>query len=174
MQWETGAGVMLRTTAPADLRLADAKLAHLTGTGALSLTAADAAGIRQFVESGGVLLVDACGGDAAFARSAEQALLAACPGLTLKPAAPADPPLARQYDVMDDLTAPPALRPYARANGVAQPLRVARFGHGAVVFSSLDLTSGLVGVQTWGINGYTSDYAAGLVKNIVIWSAAGR
>jgi hypothetical protein len=44
---------------------------------------------------------------------------------------------------------------------------------GAVILSSLDLTSGLLGTNTWGVLGFEPAYAQALVKNVVFWSLDG-
>ncbi|HEY8747575.1 MAG TPA: DUF4159 domain-containing protein, partial [Tepidisphaeraceae bacterium] len=50
------------------------KVAHLTGSGALALTTAQRATIKFFVQSGGLLLIDAAGGSIAFADSVQTEL----------------------------------------------------------------------------------------------------
>ncbi|HEX8913599.1 MAG TPA: DUF4159 domain-containing protein [Humisphaera sp.] len=178
-RWETGAAVDARPTAAAamsDVAPAGVPLAHQTGTAAADLTAAEAAGLRSYVERGGVLLVDACGGSAEFADAVERRLLpAAFPGMSLAPADPAAPPLARTQAVTDDLTQG-SVRPYAagRVSPTARPLLAGRFGRGWVVFSRLDLTTGLLGTNVWGVNGYSPAYAKGVVKNLLVWAATAR
>ncbi|HEX8914740.1 MAG TPA: DUF4159 domain-containing protein, partial [Humisphaera sp.] len=178
MQWETGATVDARPTAAADLKPGAAPVAHLTGTGPLKLSDADAAAVRAYVEAGGVLLVDACGGDPVFARSAEAALVAAMPGLALSDADRSQAPFAAAFDVMDDLTGPPGVRAPGAAKvggaGGVPRVRVGRLGGGAVVFSPLDLSTGMAGSNALGVIGFTPDYAVGLAKNVVVWAAARR
>jgi hypothetical protein len=95
-RWQTGAAVDVRPVAAADLGTSAAPLAHLTGSAAPTLTPADVAGLRAYVGAGGVLLVDACGGGAAFADAAERVVLpAAFPGMAMEPADPKLAPLAR-------------------------------------------------------------------------------
>jgi hypothetical protein len=48
-----------------------------------------------------------------------------------------------------------------------------RAGRGAVICASLDMTSGLLGTNTWGIAGYRPQYAQNLLKNIVLWAVDG-
>jgi hypothetical protein len=45
-----------------------------------------------------------------------------------------------------------------------------RVGAGMVVFSELDITSGLLGTATWGIIGYQPQTSQGLMRNAVLWS----
>jgi len=50
-------------------------------------------------------------------------------------------------------------------------LKFARVGKGRIVFSSVDIVSGLLGTNTWGILGYQPEYSEALVKNWVLTSA---
>jgi len=72
----------------------------------------------------------------------------------------------------------PLLRPYALAKAGGEMerygFRIVHHGKGVVVFSPLDLTTGMLGANTWGIFGYAPGYAQDFVRNIVLWSAAER
>jgi hypothetical protein len=50
-------------------------------------------------------------------------------------------------------------------------LRAGQVGKGWVIVSRIDLTSGLLGTSTWGVVGFSPDYAKGIVKNILLWAA---
>ena len=69
----------------------------------------------------------------------------------------------------------PAVRPYmkGRARGVEGRLEMLSAGKGRVIVCPLDVTTGLLGANTWGIEGYDPSYASLLVKNIVLWTAGG-
>src|SRR5208282_1385309 len=54
-------------------------VAHLTGPFKFSLPEAARAQIKKYVEGGGTLIVDACGGNAEFAESAQKELEAIFP-----------------------------------------------------------------------------------------------
>ena len=45
---------------------------------------------------------------------------------------------------------------------------------GAVIVSNVDVTSGLLGTQTWGIYGYEPEYAESLVENLIFWTVDGK
>ena len=66
----------------------------------------------------------------------------------------------------------PAVRPYTlEAIGAVTPyLDIVTLGDGDIIISDLDLTSGLLGSTTWGIAGYSPDYAQALIKNIILWT----
>ncbi|HEX2971065.1 MAG TPA: hypothetical protein VHP11_01960 [Tepidisphaeraceae bacterium] len=55
----------------------------------------------------------------------------------------------------------------------AGTLRTLSFGKGRVVFSQLDITTGLLGTNTWGVVGYQSGYAQSLLKNLILWTVDG-
>jgi hypothetical protein len=57
----------------------------------------------------------------------------------------------------------------ALSDGAPQ-LRVLDAGRGRVVISSLDLTSGLLGTNTWGIVGYDPTTCAQVMSNALLWS----
>jgi hypothetical protein len=160
----------------------DAPLAHLTGTQAVHLSDAALAAIERFVKAGGVLFIDDCGSDGSFAASIHDTLLAAvAPAPALSPMY-LDDPILQGADVdpanpesansgMLDATRP-RLRQFALAKYGSAPNRfqVARIGHGTIVFCDIDLTSGLLGTDTWGIYGYTAAYAERFMNNLVLWT----
>jgi len=148
--------------------------AFLTGTVRQDFTPAEAAAARAYVEAGGVLVIDACGGQEPFAKSVQTTLLpAAFPGIPIAPL-PADHPVflpSRPF--ADDLRQMP-LRPFAKEQlgTPAVPIEGLHAGKGWVLFSRLDLTTGLLGTQSWGILGYEPAHAQALVKNAVLWAIA--
>jgi hypothetical protein len=68
----------------------------------------------------------------------------------------------------------PRLRPYAIAKlgedhpPAAGAIQVIRDGKGLVVYSPLDLTTGLLGANTWGVLGYEPASARAFVRNLVL------
>src|SRR5207249_4134022 len=70
-------GLTFKEAAPVVLgkdALTDVKLLHLTGRNAVALTEAERTALKEFVEGGGTVLVDAHAGRAEFARSARKQL----------------------------------------------------------------------------------------------------
>jgi hypothetical protein len=53
-----------------------------------------------------------------------------------------------------------------------QGVRAKPNGRYAILFSEADLTTGLLGTNTWGINGYTAESAQGLARNILLYTLA--
>src|SRR5207249_4688070 len=129
---------------------------------------------RQYIDDGGVLLVDACGGSKAFADSIKAALTKA---LEHDPA-PIDathPILAGGGEATEDLSKP-IVRSYAimQTRNNTPPLLIYSSGKGAAIVSELDLTCGWLDTYVWGILGYDPDYAQSLAKNIILWTVNGR
>jgi hypothetical protein len=169
-QWQTNFGVGTTPVALKDLKAGDAPVAHLTGTAAVTFSDEDVAAAKAFVEAGGVLLVDVCGGSKAFYESVRDGLLEkAFPGA--KPDKPPDDhPILRPAGEKESLV--PKLRAYtAEAMKEGAPsLGVMQAGKGHVVVSPLDLTEGLIGANTWGVIGYDPATAQAIVRNVLMWA----
>ena len=174
LQWETGEAADVRAVQIADLPTTVAQLATLTGTAAHSFTDGERASLRKFVESGGILLIDACGGENAFTQSARDDLLHNAFSGAAKVPLPADHPLYKDLKPGLSNPSPVRLRPYAidRLGNFAPPIQLLKLGKGYVLFSAMDLTSALLGTNTWGIIGYEPASAQVFVKNMVLWSEA--
>jgi hypothetical protein len=151
-----------------------APLAHLTGTVAVTLTPAQVKALHDYVAAGGVLLIDACGGSQKCAASLRAALF---------PAADAQPaPLKLDHPLLagrgPGMT--PLLKQQVRPfvfkalGSKFPPIAALNVGKGAVIFSDLDLTSGLLGTNTLGIVGYDPAYAHAFVRNTILWTINGR
>lgn len=171
-QWDTGARVAPRIVDLAALKPGIAPLAYLTGAASQDFTAAQVNAIRNYVQSGGVLLIDPSGGSGDFIESVKQHLLAAAfPGEQLKD-------IRQNHPLLLGLSKPgqdpafPHLRPYAadRLNAVRPHVQLLTSGKGAVILSPLDLGAGLTGATTWPLLGYTPASSTRLAENVVTWS----
>ena len=155
---------------------AEAKpLAHLTGTAAMTLDDKAVKRLRDYVDAGGVLFIDACGGSSAFTDSATAMLAKAFPDTKLQPLPPTHPLLHSTTPGMFDIGAP-VLRPYAKQT-LGQnipPILSLKSGKGTVILCPLDISTALLGTSTYPILGYSPDYAQRLLKNAVLWTAYGR
>ncbi len=174
-QWETRTGLDVQQVDLKALVPGQFPAAFLTGTVRQDFTPAEAAAARAYVEAGGVLVVDACGGAADFAKSVRTTLLpAAFPGAAVLPLAATHPVLVPGRPFADDLRGRLPLRPFAseRLATADVPVDGLHVGRGWVLFSHLDLTSGLLGTSSWGILGYDPAYAQALVKNAILWADA--
>jgi hypothetical protein len=76
---------------------------------------------------------------------------------------------------MEDLTRL-VVRPYVttKSGAVNTNIELLQSGKGSVIFTRLDVTSGLLGTRTWGLLGYSPAYSQGLLKNIVLWASDGQ
>jgi hypothetical protein len=175
-QRQTGYVLDVRDIAIKELRPETAPVAHLTGTSRYSPTPAEVEAIKRYVLSGGVLLVDVTGGGNGFGEQLQSDLFrAAFPDQSSRVIYPNHPLLSPGGSGMEDLGRP-RLRQYAvdlLGTRAGLPEEIAA-GRGHVLFTSLDLTSGLLGTNTWGILGYESNYAQDLLKNVVFWTLDGQ
>jgi hypothetical protein len=148
--------------------------AHWTGTDAYTPTFDQITALRNFVQAGGVVLVEPCGGSGEFYDSVRAALAKAFPESPARLLPRTHPILTASGPGMDEL-ATPQLRPYVKAKGIGTSgrLEIVSFGQGHVILNPLDLTEGLLAANTWGISGFEPNYAQQLAKNLVLWSATG-
>jgi len=162
-------------TEAGQLKVENAPIAHLTGTAELNLSDSEALAIKNYVESGGTLIIDSCGGSGPFAQSMQRLFARAMPQSSSKAVAASDPMLQASYPGMDDI-GQAILRPYAeqKLGKGAGRLEQIQLGKGRIIVSGIDFSSGLVGSNSWGIIGYEPAYAMKLMKNLVIWSENNR
>lgn len=159
-----------------DLTPASAPLAHLTGTAAYTPTDAQAKALRAYVEEGGTLIIDCCGGSAAFNDSVLLKLIPkAFPDARPHSLPTTHPMLNPGPPGMDDLSGRPLLRPYtiSKLGAGGGSFEILGVGKGRVIYTSLDLVSGLLGTHTWGVLGYEPRYCDAFWKNAVLWTARG-
>jgi hypothetical protein len=171
-QRQTDLGINIAYRPLESLQPGDSPIAHLTGVQHFSATDARCTALANYVAAGGIVLIDPCGGPNDFLSSVRDDLLPkAFPSATLVRLDSTHPLLTSSGDGMSQLW-PLDVRDYVR--GLQTPIDrgiwVLRFGKGAVVLSSLDITSGLLGTNTWGISGFTSEYSLALAKNFVLWA----
>ncbi len=130
-----------------------------------------------------MLLIDRCGGTSLFDPGAANGLIASIfPGVNRHTLTSADPLLNAGADGMADLSKVrfrgfvAALRTSAQhaPSSFAAPPFMMSVGKGHVLYAPIDLTCGLLGVNTWGIAGYEPDYAEAFVRNALIWTADGQ
>ena len=144
-------------------------LAHLTGTGPMHLDAGDLKAIHDYVDNGGTLLIDACGGSIPFRNSIVTDFLPHAFSKTLMAGMPIDDPiLDGKAPGMSKVAL--KLSPWrTESDGTTtQPLEYLTEGKGIVIFCTVDLTTALLGTNTWGINGYEPECAYGLVQNVLL------
>jgi len=152
----------------------DFSLAHLTGTAAFTLTEAQRKEIAEYVAGGGTLLIDSAGGREIFASNARTELEAIFPNSAGKMEL-----LPKDHAVYTTAKLPDVeyrnfVRDAGMRAGAAGPLDAPRLkgltigGRTAVLFSAEDISHGMLGSPTDGINGYAPEYALALMRNIVL------
>jgi hypothetical protein len=164
----TGTRVVVHTAKSNEIDASKYLIVLITGTGAQVPADADLTPLRKFLDDGGTILIDACGGSGTFASAMEAwvpKLAADKPNAALSPIPPEDP-------LMKDLP-PKALRLYAleQLRNDTPRLKQMTLGKGRIVFSALDIRSGLLGTNTWGVLGYLPEYSEALMKNFVLMTS---
>ena len=147
------------------------RIAHLTGTTKLKLSPVQRQELHDFVTGGGTLIVDAAGGSAPFADSAEQQLAIIFGNDAAAQLKNVMPATSAVYHVPGGTIDAFGYRQYARSmlgSFKGPQLRAIEMdGRPAVYFSRLDLSAGLVGQPVDGIMGYDPDTAVSIVRNLV-------
>ncbi|HXE52262.1 MAG TPA: DUF4159 domain-containing protein, partial [Tepidisphaeraceae bacterium] len=151
--------------------LAGYQVADLTGTTALQLSPDVRTSLKQFVEKGGTLVIDAAGGNPAFADTARAELANIFGPGALKPV----PDDFMIYDQPDGKPLKISWRSFAldhiadrkrgHIDGITFGKRI------GVFFSREDLSAGLVGEPVDGIIGYTPETATDLMTGILRYVA---
>ena len=143
------------------------KVAHLTGTTAFKLDEAARQNLKKFVDAGGMLIVDAAGGSGEFTLSARGELSSLFGKPVEAKLTLANPLFARPQPLKEVTYRAFASRSITPTNDLLLEM-IEQDGRPAVVFSSLDLTGGLVGYQIDGIPGYTPESAREVMARLVM------
>jgi hypothetical protein len=148
-------------------------LAHLTGTGKVAFTLDDANLLKNYLDGGGILFVDAAGGNSEFAISARDLIQRACstPLAPLPPDHPiykgsmpgGTPATEIDFRKFGEVTTHHKIRAPALEGAIVD-------GKTRVFFSDWDITSGFLGTNTWGILGYAPASAQALGRNIILYA----
>ena len=156
---------------PGEGTLLAARVAHFTGTTAFKLSEPARLEIKTFVQNGGTLIIDAAGGSAAFAASAEEELR----NMFGPAAKDIDVPLPKDspvYNLPNEKIETAGFRLFARESlprGTKTPvIRGITFGKNVRVFySHLDISGGLVGEPVDGVYGYDPQTATQLMSAMI-------
>jgi hypothetical protein len=144
------------------------KIAHLTGTFEHKFNDAEKDELKKFVDGGGTLIIDACGGSPKFAASVETALAEMYPDQKLE-MLPPDHALYKAGGGEPDVI---TYRNYAIRNGVGRTEAPRLQGitlkdRLAIIYSREDLSVGLVGQAVDGIVGYSPQTSTALMTRIL-------
>ncbi|HTW95643.1 MAG TPA: DUF4159 domain-containing protein [Tepidisphaeraceae bacterium] len=178
-RWKTNLQLNLQPLSLAGLANvspSDIPLAHLTGVAAWQPSQDQIDAVKKYVEAGGVLLIDPCGGPNGFDLSLrEQLLPRAFPDAELDRIDTSHPLLTDSADGMVNLSVP-KVRLYVESveltNGRGPQMFQA--GKGYVIVAPLDLTCGVLGLTDWGIAGYQDNYCLDFARNVVLWTWDGK
>jgi hypothetical protein len=190
MRNEFETGVATEPVKVSEGKLGGFKVAHLTGTTRFKWRDEQRAELKQFLEKGGTLIVDAAGGSASFADSAEKELndLAVALGGAPTASASSDPAaigpdmagtvLPEDHAVYDLPNAKITTFGYRnftrhRIGGKLNAPRVRGIEVGkrvAIFYSPEDLSAGMVGERVDGILGYDPETATAIMRNILLYA----
>jgi hypothetical protein len=155
--------------------LKDVKLLHLTGRGALTLTEAERSALKEFVQGGGTLLVDAHAGSKEFARTARQQLEDVFGKLA--PLAK-EPVLAEgRFENGQDLAtgvgftlaARQAMRARSEKAEGQKMLAALVKGRAAVLFSEYDVVASAAGIANYRALAYKAESARKILGNVLTY-----
>jgi hypothetical protein len=157
--------------------LKDYKLAHLTGTGKLKLKEDQQKVLKEFVDGGGTLMIDAANGDSEFAAAIEDTLQ----HMFGDDAGQLSNPIEMKhalYNATGTQMGDIVFRSFARGKvprGQNTPLLrgITVKGRLAVILSREDLSGGIVGESIDGILGYAPESATQIMTNVVLFANGG-
>jgi hypothetical protein len=161
---------------PAKLADAGAKVAVMTGTDKFTTSAEDRQAIQKFIDSGGTLLIDAAGGSKVFAQSAQE-LLGEMYGVeSLRKLASGSPVFAIPGYGIDKFKY--RRRTKTRLGSEPNLRAILVNDRPAIIFSAEDLTTGVLGVSCFAIEGYDAGDEGGtkpgsafqIVRNVVLYA----
>ncbi len=166
-----GLGLEVQTRNPDEL--ADTKIAFMTTTGGGALSDDQAKALREWVEAGGTLWLDAAGGSTEAVNAANALLAQAFAGHTVLPLAQDDAIITGKglglsaYDLRRVSYSRFAQRTMGQAN--APRLQAITIdGRVAVIYSPEDITAALAGLEHWQVFGYSPESARKLVANGIL------
>lgn len=147
-------------------------VAHITGTDMLKLSAPEKVALTKFFADGGTLIGDAAGGSSLFAKSFAQQVGPLAGGDNAGRLAQdhavykAGPhPIERvRYNSQYAMTLGETERTIPQLQAVFKGDRP------VILFSEQDITSGLLGVATFGLKGYSPDSAERLMTNMLFYA----
>ena len=172
---------VLRPASPASLARTPAKVALMTGTGEFKLTDAEKQVVKEFVERGGTLVIDAAGGPNfskgprpgtsrlhGFAASAEQAVEDIFGAGSLRRLSTTSPVLNAPGVAVTRARYRRRTQKRLGSPRTASLRAVLVDGRPGVIYSREDITGGLVGYQASTVDGYAPRTAFEILRSIVL------
>jgi len=150
--------------------LIDYKIAHLTSVGKAGLTPEQTKALADFVKAGGLLIIDAAGGDSEFAGEIEGVLKTAFAAQNLKQLTP-DAAIYKAASLgADSIRYRLATTKRIGASRTPRLQAIEIDGRVGVIYSREDLSAGLTGSTAASIDGYEPESAVKLMLGILIGS----
>jgi hypothetical protein len=147
---------------------------HMTGTAAFTLGDPQAAALRGYLEKGGFLIVDSTGGSEVFNTSAKAALEKILPGNAGEEVDAGSHAVTTGSVAGGEAIKGLELRKYCSFPGIKgrkAPIWEYKLkGRTVALFFEADITSGLLGTNTWGIFGYAPATAESLAWNALLFA----
>ena len=168
-----GTDVTLKSVKLADLNAKETPLAHMTGTTEFPIKNADVTALKKFLAEGGTLFADASGGSAKFTLSFSELVAKVSPERSLNAIPASCPLIAGPAPDGKDISRADFRRYFLAKVRAARGVNLQGIemgGRYAVVFAPEDVTSGLLGTETWGIAGYAPESAEKIVRNIILYT----
>ncbi len=173
--WKAQTAVKLSTNKISGLNAGQTPLAVITGTAALSVSAAQRKALRDYMNSGGLLFADSAGGKAAFTDSFLTLARQLYPSHALQHVPP-DSSLYTGKNAGGANALPVRYRKFFTITNGLHPkprlLGVKVKGKWVLIFSQDDVTSGYLGTHQWGNVGYAPKSAQALGRNIIAYKLA--
>jgi hypothetical protein len=166
--------VTLSTVRIHSLHVHEEQLIHLTGTGKFAFSSAQIASIRRYLNHGGMLFADAAGGHSSFVDSFDQFAQKLYPHTAMVSLNTASSIYTGNLPGGQKISHVLYRKYFIVRHGFKsgpQLLGIRKNHRWVVIFSPQDITSGLLGTNTWGIDGYAPKSAIALARNIVLYAA---
>jgi hypothetical protein len=147
----------------------------LTGTAQVTFSPEEVAGLKKYVDDGGLLFIDAAGGSEAFAKSSEE-LIKKISDKPLEPV-PLDHPLFAGTMADGVKVESVEFRKFGnlklqRRVTTPQMQAVMVDGRVRILYSPWDVCSGFLGTSTWGVVGYSPASSEAMGRNLLLYATS--
>jgi hypothetical protein len=173
-------GVVGRDVRPNEVIPRELTMLWLTGSKLEGMTPAHIQNIRDYLDAGGMLLVDAAYGDETFHDEAVRQAELLYGRETLKPLPIDHPLLTGRFaghlgsDIATVSYSPAARRKLGRDEGTPQLVGIERDGRIVAVLSRLGIAGPVEGDPPYDVIGYATDDARRIVLNVLLYAYAAR
>ncbi len=164
-------GVKTQDIELANINGSGVQVVHLAGTREVTLSEAELAAVVNFTRAGGTVILETVGGHGNFARAVEKQLEGAFSQPAVELASNETLLSGKGIQGASDVTRVTYRRHAIVSMQVKGRPRLAAFyvnDRPAVIVSNEDLTLGMLGVDQWGVLGYSKDSARKIMANIVL------